>query len=179
MTGKVTDGSGHGWPLYAKITIDGYPDGPVYTEPRTGAYSVDLPGQADYTLHVSPVYPGIRPVTLDLPVAGADVTPDVPFAADTTQCSAPGYAYTAQAGFEGWRYGAKYGWSVANHDAPHGMAVRPPRGGNFTSGTGDFAAVEPGVRGGAAEDTDLVSPVFSTWPVATSANLDFDTVYPA
>ena len=25
VSGKVTDGSGHGWPLYAKITADGVP----------------------------------------------------------------------------------------------------------------------------------------------------------
>ena len=42
---------GTGWPLYAKITISGDPD-PVYTSPCTGAYSVSLPQQASYTLHV-------------------------------------------------------------------------------------------------------------------------------
>ena len=37
VTGTVTDGSGHGWPLYARIDIDGYPGGPVFTDPMTGA----------------------------------------------------------------------------------------------------------------------------------------------
>ena len=37
VTGTVTDGSGHGWPLYARIDIDGFPGGPVFTDPVTGA----------------------------------------------------------------------------------------------------------------------------------------------
>jgi hypothetical protein len=38
ISGAVTDGSGQGWPVYAKITIAGYPRGAVYTNPFTGRY---------------------------------------------------------------------------------------------------------------------------------------------
>ena len=35
VSGVVTDGSGHSWPLYARITVDGVPGGPVFTDPAT------------------------------------------------------------------------------------------------------------------------------------------------
>ncbi|MFJ2397248.1 carboxypeptidase regulatory-like domain-containing protein [Streptomyces sp. NPDC087843] len=175
VSGKVTDASGHGWPLYAKLTIDGYPDGPVYTNPKTGRYSVVLPGQADYTAHVTPVTPGYKPVYLDLPVANSDVQRDAAVTADMTQCAAPGYAYTAQASFEGWRYGAKFGWSVVNHNSSGGWLFGQPLGGTLLGKT-DYAAVEPGLRGDSEEDTDLVSPVFSLVGEKT-ANLDFDAIF--
>jgi subtilisin family serine protease len=53
VSGTVTDGSGHGWPLYARIDIDGYPLGPVFTDPVTGAYSVELVEATDFTFNVS------------------------------------------------------------------------------------------------------------------------------
>ncbi|MGH3416915.1 MAG: carboxypeptidase regulatory-like domain-containing protein, partial [Actinocrinis sp.] len=60
VTGKVTDGSGQGWPLYSSITVDGAPGGAVYTNPTTGKYSVNLPVDGTYTLHVSANYPGYK-----------------------------------------------------------------------------------------------------------------------
>ncbi len=58
VTGTVTDGSGHGWPLYARIDIEGYPGGPVFTDPLTGQYSVELVTSTTYTFNVSAVSPG-------------------------------------------------------------------------------------------------------------------------
>ena len=72
ISGKVTDGSGHGWPLYAKITIDGVPGGAIYTSPYTGHYSVNLPQQHSYTLHVAPVYPGYNTRSLTVHIGTAD-----------------------------------------------------------------------------------------------------------
>src|SRR5690606_16145447 len=40
VSGRVTDGSGHGWPLYAEVIVRGMPDGTVYTDPVDGSYSV-------------------------------------------------------------------------------------------------------------------------------------------
>jgi hypothetical protein len=45
VSGKVTDGSGHGWPLYARIGVAGDPNA-VWTDPATGAYRVTLPRDA-------------------------------------------------------------------------------------------------------------------------------------
>ncbi|MGH8883294.1 MAG: S8 family serine peptidase, partial [Stackebrandtia sp.] len=38
--GTITDGSGHGWPLYSALTFPGYPDNPVYTDPVTGEFTL-------------------------------------------------------------------------------------------------------------------------------------------
>jgi len=54
LEGKVTDGSGVGWPLYASVTV--YTPGletTVYTNPATGVYSLSLFKDTPYTLTVS------------------------------------------------------------------------------------------------------------------------------
>ena len=61
----VKDGSGHGWPLYAQITVDGVPGGPVFTDPATGRYEPAAARPDDYTLHVTAEYPGYQPSTDD------------------------------------------------------------------------------------------------------------------
>ena len=58
VTGTVTDGSGHGWPLYARIDIDGFPGGPVFTDPVTGEYSIELLESTAYTFTVTAVSAG-------------------------------------------------------------------------------------------------------------------------
>ena len=40
------------WPLYAKITIDGSPGDPIWTNPVTGYYHIDLVSGQTYTFHV-------------------------------------------------------------------------------------------------------------------------------
>ena len=49
VSGTVTDASGHGWPLAATITVDGYPGGAVSTDPVTGRYAVRLPDGGNYS----------------------------------------------------------------------------------------------------------------------------------
>ncbi|MGW9028925.1 carboxypeptidase regulatory-like domain-containing protein [Streptomyces sp. NPDC055722] len=160
VTGKVTD-SGHGWPLYAKITVDGDPEGPAYTDPATGSYSMSLPEHAKYAMHVTPVYPGYAPSIETVALGASELRRDVSFKPDTTQCTAPGYAYSAQADFEGWTTAPKYGWTVTDHGATTvGWQFDNPGGrGNLTGGTGGFATADP-QSNGLAEDTDLTSPKF-------------------
>lgn len=157
VTGKVTDGSAHGWPLYAKITIDGYPNGSVYTDPKTGVYSVDLPEHADYTMHLTPVYPGYRSSDVTIKIGTGDVRHDVSVAADLEQCIAPGFAYPAQASFEGWT-GPKYGWTVTNKD-PSALGWEFDGVWNVIGDAG-FAVANPFGNGGKAQDTTLISPPF-------------------
>ncbi|MGW3245509.1 carboxypeptidase regulatory-like domain-containing protein [Streptomyces sp. NPDC001070] len=158
VTGKVTDGSGHGWPLYAKITIDGYPNGPVYTDPKTGAYSVDLPEQADYTMHLTPVYPGYSSSDSTIRIGTGDVQHNVSVAADLEQCTAPGFAYPAQASFGGWTTDPKYGWTVTNKD-PSALGWEFDGVWNVIGDAG-FAVANPFGNGGKAQDTALISPPF-------------------
>ncbi|MGI5518355.1 carboxypeptidase regulatory-like domain-containing protein [Streptomyces sp. CA-106131] len=161
VSGTVTDGSGHGWPLYAKITVDGYPNGAIWTDPYTGAYSVDLPSGSDYTMHVAAVYPGYRTVDQTVTVAGSDVRENVAMAANHTECLAPGYAYAGTSDFENWKDGAPTGgWTVTdNNSSGSAWESALARGWwNFTGGSGDAAIALPIVHNGKAEDTTLTSP---------------------
>jgi hypothetical protein len=55
----------HGWPLYAKLTIEGVP-GAWFTKPATGRYTIDLPVGATHKLKVEPVYGGYTSTTVDV-----------------------------------------------------------------------------------------------------------------
>ncbi|WP_405820297.1 carboxypeptidase regulatory-like domain-containing protein [Streptomyces sp. NBC_01390] len=178
LSGTVKDGSGHGWPMYAKITIDGYPNGALYTDPYTGKYSVELPDQATYDVHVAPVYPGYLSTDLSIPVGKADVRTDVASDVDLTACVAPGHAYPAATGFEGWTGTTpEHGWTVVDHGTDGAAwdfsdSLLP----NWTGGTGNWATADPWGRGGVHEDTELVSPTFSL-AGQSSPVLGFDTIY--
>ncbi|MGF0116246.1 S8 family serine peptidase [Promicromonospora sp. Marseille-Q5078] len=95
VTGTVTDGSGHGWPLYATVAVDGTPLGTVHTDPKDGTYTLSLPVGAEYDLRVAAAYPGYETVarTVDMTdaAAGDTVSLDVDVPVDTLPCTAPGY----------------------------------------------------------------------------------------
>ena len=179
LSGKVTDASGHGWPLYARITVDGYPGGAIHTDPRTGEYRVDLPQQADYTLHVTPDQAGYVAGTTKVTLGTADVRADLPVSVERTGCVAPGYAYPAQADFEGWT-GTRNGWTTVDHGSSgHAWEFGDPHGQwNFTGGSGDFATADPYDNNGAAEDADLLSPVMDL-SHETDDHLRFDAGFVA
>jgi N-acetylneuraminic acid mutarotase len=189
LTGRVTDGSGHGWPVYAQISIDGYPGGPVFTDPFTGRYQVDLPVGAAYTLHVSPVdLPGYRTGTVTATVDPApkgrptDVRQDVSLQVDAATCTSPGYAtnyHGAGTDFTGWGTAAQGGWRVTD-DAGTGKTWRfddPGLKGNLTGGGGDFAIVDGWYNPG-RQDTSLVSPTVDL-SAETAPVIGFDTDYSA
>ncbi len=92
LSGTVTAGSGHGWPLFSAITIDGDPNGPVYTDPYTGHFSVSLPGQTSYDLTVAPVYPGYVAKNVTVAVGTSNLSQNVAVTVDPAACTAPGYA---------------------------------------------------------------------------------------
>ncbi|ROT32490.1 carboxypeptidase regulatory-like domain-containing protein [Micromonospora sp. HM5-17] len=189
LTGTVRDGSGQGWPVYASILIDGYPHGPVYTDPFTGRYQVDLPTGAEYTLRVSPVdMPGYVTSTTTVAVEARkpgqprEVRHDVSLAVDAKSCTAPGYTNRyrgVSTDFTGWGDAARDGWRVTD-DAGSGRTWRfddPGAKGNLTGGSGDFAIVDGWYRPG-VQDTSLISP-----PVDLGDEQDpvigFDTHYSA
>lgn len=172
VTGEVTD-AGNGWPLYAKITVAGDPNGPVFTDPKTGRYSIVLPERADYPVDVAPDYPGYAPSDTTVALGNGNLRHNVAVAADATGCTAPGYGYSAQADFDGWTTGPKYGWTVGGDGtSTTGWQFDNPGGHeNLTGGTGGFATADPSDNDGVAEDTYLTSPVFS---LAGQKNADLD-----
>ncbi|MFC0508400.1 carboxypeptidase regulatory-like domain-containing protein [Micromonospora costi] len=186
VTGTVTDASGHGWPVYARIAIDGYPGGAVFTDPYTGRYAVDLPVDNSWTLHVAPVYlPGYVTSTVTARVDAqpkgrpSDVRQDVRLAVDAMACTAPGYAPRydgASADFTGWA-APQGGWRVTDA-AGGGQTWRfddPGSKGNLTGGTGGFATVDGWSQSGRI-DTSLTSPPVDLTGI-TDPVIGFDTDY--
>ncbi|RKN39101.1 S8 family serine peptidase [Micromonospora endolithica] len=162
VSGRVTDGSGHGWPLYARIDVAGRPGGPVFTDPVTGRYSFTVAGDDTYRVTVTARYPGYRTVTRDVE-AGADaLTVDVAVPVEAA-CTAAGYTGSLSAPllnetFDGTT--APSGWSVVNRTDKGGWAFDDPGGrNNLTGGSGGFAIVDSDFLGsGNRQDTDLVTP---------------------
>jgi hypothetical protein len=182
LSGTVTDGSGHGWPLHAQIAISGYSDGAVYTDPVTGRYSVALP-QGDYTLDISTDVPGYRGLSQQITVGTSSVTHDVSLTVDSEACTAPGYGWngattdfarwTAATPRDGWAMsGTKNGWRFDNPgDRP------PPRTppGFLTGGDDRFAVADSGASGSRL-DTSLTSPSIDL-SGESAPQLQFDTMY--
>jgi hypothetical protein len=159
VSGTITDGSGHGWPLYAKITIDGYPDGPIFTDPSTGAYRVELPQGDDYTFHVAAMYGGYLAQQTQVHVGNADVRQDISAKVDATACTAPGYGWNGlTTTFTRWPGDtAADGWSVRGGAASwrfddQGNRPAPP------GGDDRFAIADSGRYGATRLDTTLTSP---------------------
>ncbi|MBO0871675.1 MAG: carboxypeptidase regulatory-like domain-containing protein, partial [Micromonosporaceae bacterium] len=183
VSGTVSDGSGHAWPLYAKITISGYPGNAIYTDPYTGHYSIDLPEGDSFTMHVAPVIPGYSTKDVPVTIGTADQTVDVAPTVTAQTCQTPGYAFhydgsTEQ--FTGWTGTATQdGWSnvdnkgngqVWNFDNPRNRPAPP-------GGDADFAILDSDFYGpGNSQDAALVSPVVDL-SGQTAPEIGFDTYY--
>ncbi|MPZ29083.1 MAG: S8 family serine peptidase, partial [Micromonosporaceae bacterium] len=91
VRGTITDGSGHGWPIYARVDVDGVPVS-TFTDPLTGQYELSLPVNDSYTIQVTSQYPGYDGHTADVDLGESDVTVDVSLLVDELRCrEAPGY----------------------------------------------------------------------------------------
>nr|WP_223281226.1 carboxypeptidase regulatory-like domain-containing protein [Streptomyces sp. San01] len=181
VTGKVTDGSGHGWPLYASITVDGMPGGPVYTDPYTGAYKLQLPVGSSYTLKVAAQYPGYQAVSKD--VKSGDDAQTVNFAVPVNpdQGTAVGYKLKRTGTAETFdsTTSAPQGWSVVNADGTYGgWDFSDTRGRkNHTGGSGAFAMVDSDYYGqGKHQDSSLITPVYD-FTDDSAPYISFDTEF--
>ncbi len=180
LSGKVTDGSGQNWPLYAEITINGDPN-TVYTNPYTGAYSVTLPRQNTYTLQVTPVHvSGYVAKNLSVQVGTANKVRNIKLGIDPVACDATGYTSSSlwSEGFDTVGTTPPDGWSVTDH---LGQGFQwtfndPENRRNQTGGQGNFAIADALQAPSGSEDTVLTSPVFSLAKV-TKPVVTFDTNY--
>ncbi|MEW2546844.1 kelch repeat-containing protein [Streptomyces sp. NPDC047002] len=180
VSGKVTDGSGHGWPLYARIGVAGDPNA-VWTDPATGAYRVTLPRDADFTLDVAAVSPGYRALTRKIHVGARPVTVDLRLTADPWTATAPGYAVHLTGPTETFDSSTAppSGWTVSNAEGTTGgwEFDDPAHEGNQTGGKGSFAVVDSTYYGwDASQDTELTSPVYD-FTGKDTPELAFDTMY--
>ena len=178
VSGRVTDASGHGWPLPATIRVDDVPGAPVTTAPGTGAYSLALPAGRTYTLHVTAALPGYRPETRSVRVAGSDVVADVALAVELFGSGAPGYAthddVAVAQGFD--RPVTPTGWTVTDTGNTPGWSFDDPGArGNQTGGSGGFAIADSDHAGqGHRQDSVLTGPV-ADLRAAAHPVLAFDT----
>lgn len=180
LSGTVTDGSGHGWPLYAEVTVAGTPVS-TFTDPATGGYSLDLPTGSSYDVTVTPVYAGYVAATETVDLSsGGDATQNFDVLVDATQCKALGYTVEYDGlleNFDGTE--TPDGWTVTDAIG-NGQVWRfddPGARGNLTGGEGGFAVVDSDEYGsGNTQDTTLVSPVFDLTGVDTPV-LEFATDY--
>jgi hypothetical protein len=179
ISGKVTD-DGHGWPLYARISVNGNLAGPVFTNPATGQYSISLLLTQSYTLTVEAVLPGYTAATRGITVVGA-ATENFVLAHNTATCDAPGYAYAGVALNESFNQPTlPSGWSnidnVAGHNPAQAWSFNDPGGeGNLTGGSGGFAILDSDFYGqGQAQDAELRTPSLNLTGMPV-ASLQFDT----
>jgi N-acetylneuraminic acid mutarotase len=183
LSGTLADGSGHAWPLYAKITIDGYPNGAVYTDPYTGHYSVDLPQGFTANMHVEPVLPGYVALDKSVRIGTADRVVNLRAVVDQSTCVTPGYAYRydgSSEAFAGWTdTTTQDSWTnvdnngsgeVWQFDNPGNRAVPP-------GGDADFAILDSDHYGvGHSQNASLVSPVIDL-SGQTTPEIGFDSTY--
>ncbi|WP_114907353.1 S8 family serine peptidase [Ornithinimicrobium murale] len=160
LSGTVTDGSGHGFPVYAQISVAGS-DVTTYSDPATGSYSLDLPTGATYTVEVTAQYPGYVTTTTEV-THDAEATQDFEVLVDAETCVAPGYGFQSDGvieTFDGTT--VPEGWSVVDHaDSGQVWLFDNPDGrDNLTGGEGNFAIMDSDYFGsGGTQDTSLVSP---------------------
>jgi N-acetylneuraminic acid mutarotase len=182
ISGVVTDASGHGWPLYARITVDGIPGGPVFTDPATGHYSLSLPQGQTYTLHITAAYPGYQAVTQNVTLGTSAVNANVSVPVDSVACNAPGYTVHFNGTTEAFNATtAPPGWTVTNAAGTTGGWQFTDDGarGNLTGGTGGFAIVDSDHLGsGNHQDTVLTTPA-ADFTSVSNPSISFDTDYRA
>ena len=129
VSGTVTDASGHGWPLYARIDITafGYV-GTLFANPVNGTYSVELAQGVAHTFTVSAVSPGYSTATRAVTPPPGGSTEDFALTVDAT-CTAPGYSYVPiyfedfEGGFGNWTMTGL--WNPENEADTCGALVTP------------------------------------------------------
>ncbi len=158
-----------GWPLYAKIEIDGVPFSPIYTDPETGEVVAELP-EGTYTAHATAMSGGYA-VLDDTTTVTSALTWQFPLAADLVECNAPGYAWTGfEEDFEGGV--PPTDWSVVDNIPGGGLVWDTNMAygdDNYTGGTGLAADVNSDRNKYAPYDTELITPVLdpATLPTLT------------
>jgi len=181
ISGNVTDGSGHGYGLYAeiKITTAGFGQvADVWTNPTTGAYSVDLPIGSTYAMSATPVLNGYNPGSANVTLSG-DTTQDFALTASSA-CTAPGYVLPFSADFNNGV--PPSGWTVTD-DSGSGLvwmpsSAQPFDNGNYTGGTGDAADADSNVAGSTGPyDTSLISPPIPVSILGGATTLDYKANY--
>jgi hypothetical protein len=168
----VRDGSGHGWPLYARLEVEGFQfEDVLFTNPVSGTYSTTLPQGVPFTFTVKAESGGYIEVTrVVTPGATEDFSLDI----DPVACTAPGYTMTVSAllseDFETWPLS---GWSIVDN-TDSGCVwygdddLEDDSESNLTGSSGNFADADSDNCGELDMDTELISPPLDTSPNGAS-----------
>ncbi|MEU8935389.1 carboxypeptidase regulatory-like domain-containing protein [Streptomyces sp. NPDC048409] len=182
VTGRITDGSGHGYPLYAAVTAEDVPGAPVFTDPYTGVYKLRLPEGRDYTLKVVAQYPGYQTGTKDVTVGSSTRKADVALPVDREVDTFAGYDVGTVGRTEAFDAtdSPPDGWTVVNAPGTEGgwQFSDPTHQGNKTDGSGGFALANSISYAGKRQDSTLLSPVYD-FSGYTRPRISFDMAYPA
>ena len=159
VCGTVTDGSGQGWPLYARIDIGGSPVGPVFTDPVTGQYCINLFEGALYSFEVRAMAGGYIPETRSFTLDTSATTQDFALVTDPG-CTAPGYEFNSVLGEEFEDGVPPTGWRVIDHAGTGVVWDTASAWGdaNYTGGRGEAATVNSDTAGELDYDTELRTP---------------------
>ena len=160
ISGVVSDAA-TGGPLHAKLTIAGFSDVPLWTDPATGFYRVALPGDVPYTFQVEAA--GYLATSLSITPFG-DRIENFSLSSDLALCAVSNAALASGAAEDFNRAVPPAGWTVVDN-AGAGViwkTISAWGDGNYTGGTGEAAAVNSGKSGYAEVDTELRSPTFAT-----------------
>ncbi|RKS75544.1 Kelch motif protein [Motilibacter peucedani] len=176
LSGTVRDGSGHGWPLPAAVTVDDVPGGTLHTSPYSGHYSIDLPAGGPYTVHVTPRAPGYAPVTRQVRVAASGTVEDLELPVDALLEDVAGYSRADTGTVETLDTGQLPGWTVDTTGSGTGWVLDNPSGyENLTGGTGGMALVDTSsTPAGSRLESTLTSPP-TDFSDASHPLLEFDT----
>ncbi|MGH3447989.1 MAG: Kelch repeat-containing protein, partial [Nocardioidaceae bacterium] len=184
LSGVVRDGSGHSWPMWAKVSVEGLPGAVTYTTPANGHYSLEVPADSTYTVHVDSKYPGYRDLTTQGEVASRNTVANLRTRVDADSCVAPGYRYMTNGLIEGFgQPSTPPGWTVVDNLGNDQVWAfdDPGERGNHTGGHGGFAIIDSDLYGWTQDyhghqDTELVSPSVDLTDVTDPAigfNSDF------
>lgn len=183
LSGFVTDGSGPGWPLYAKVVIaptGGGPTTTLFTRPRDGFYATpQVVSQTEYTITVTSQIPGYTPETRTITTGTTGLQEDFALQADLVACNAPGYSFVSEeltaTDFES---GIPGDWTVTNNTLDCAVGdnqwnTNDPGGrGNLTGGSGLFAIADSDVCGSSVSyDSDMATQAFDLSGVDPNSQL--------
>ncbi|WP_052397625.1 carboxypeptidase regulatory-like domain-containing protein [Streptomyces sp. NRRL F-5123] len=167
VSGTVKDGSGHGWPLYATVQVEGEASSAVHTDPATGSYALSVPEDGTYALRTTSAYPGYSSPTAEVTVADTGATRNFAVPVDGATCSAAGYAYAYDGTTQDFATGSgttpPAGWTITDAaGSGQTWSFDDPAGrGNHTGGSGTYALIDSAWYGrGNAQDSSLVSPAY-------------------
>ncbi len=179
ISGEVTDGSGGGWHLYARLEFTSDSTDPLvlFTNPVTGDYSGSLFDGLDYTVTITAVGPGYNSLRAPITTAGAPIIYDASLAVEGLVCDAPGFlpgkpTILLSESFDAGTLPA--GWAITNDSGDGGLPWTIFDGadpcdqfpGNDTGGSGPYALGNSNCDGFVTDDTSLITPSIDMTGVA-------------